>query len=51
MLQIREDTMASGNDMKAANETYAGFINMVKWGSVAVVIITVLVVGLIASHR
>lgn len=43
--------MASGNDMKAANETYTGFISMVKWGSIAVAIITILVVGLIASHK
>ena len=43
--------MASGNDMKAANETYAGFINMVKYAAITVAIIAVSVVGLIASHR
>lgn len=43
--------MASGNDMKAANETYAGFINMIKYGAIAVAIIAIFVVGLIASHR
>lgn len=43
--------MASGNDMKAANETYAGFIAMVKWSAIAVAIITIFVVGLIASHK
>ncbi|WP_254514734.1 aa3-type cytochrome c oxidase subunit IV [Novosphingobium sp. G106] len=47
----RMDRMASGNDMKAANETYAGFINMIKYGAIAVAIIAVFVVGLIASHR
>ena len=41
--------MASGNDMKAANETYTGFIGMVKWGSIVVAIVTACVVGLIAS--
>ena len=41
--------MASGNDMKAANETYAGFISMLKWGSIATAIITAGVVALIAS--
>ncbi|MEJ5975433.1 aa3-type cytochrome c oxidase subunit IV [Novosphingobium sp. PS1R-30] len=43
--------MASGNDMKAANETYEGFIGMVKWGSIAVALIVILVVGLIVSHK
>jgi hypothetical protein len=43
--------MASGNDMKAANETYSGFIGMVKWGSIAVAILTVIVVGIIASSK
>ena len=43
--------MASGNDMKAANETYSGFINMVKYGAIAVAIIAIFVVGLIASHK
>ena len=42
--------MASGNDMKAANETYEGFIGMLKWGSIAVAIVTIFVVGLISSH-
>jgi hypothetical protein len=39
----------AGNDIKAANETYVGFIGMMKWGSVAVAIVTIFVVGLIAS--
>ncbi len=43
--------MASGNDMKAANETYTAFINMVKWGAVAVALVAIVVVGLIAQHR
>lgn len=43
--------MASGNDMKAANETYAGFITMFKYGAIAVAVIAIFVVGLIASHR
>ena len=40
--------MASGNDMKAANETYGGFIGLVKWGSVVVVVATAGVIALIA---
>jgi hypothetical protein len=42
--------MASGNDMKAASETYAGFINMVKWGAAGVAIVAIFVVGWIANH-
>jgi hypothetical protein len=45
------DRMASGNDMKAANETYAGFITMFKYGAIAVAVVAIFVVGLIASHR
>lgn len=40
--------MASGNDMKAAEQTYEGFIAMVKWGSVVVAIATIAVIALIA---
>ena len=40
--------MASGNDIKAAEQTYDGFIAMVKWGSVIVAIATVVVIALIA---
>ncbi|MFN7159898.1 MAG: aa3-type cytochrome c oxidase subunit IV [Erythrobacter cryptus] len=40
--------MASGNDMKMARATYEGFIGLVKWGSVAVAIVTAIVIGLIA---
>jgi hypothetical protein len=40
--------MASGNDMKAAEQTYEGFIGMVKWGSVIVAITAAVVIALIA---
>jgi hypothetical protein len=40
--------MASGNDMKAANSTYEGFIGLVKWGSVVTALVTIFVVALIA---
>ncbi|MFN5243512.1 MAG: aa3-type cytochrome c oxidase subunit IV [Novosphingobium sp.] len=40
--------MASGNDMKAANETYGGFIGLVKYGSVVVAVVTAGVIALIA---
>ena len=41
--------MASGNDMRAAQESYAGFIGLVKWGTILTAIVAVVVVGLIAS--
>lgn len=41
--------MASGNDMKAANSTYGGFISMVKIGTIGTLIVTAVVVLLIAS--
>tara|TARA_B110001454_G_scaffold216460_1_gene239766 strand:- start:311 stop:433 length:123 start_codon:yes stop_codon:yes gene_type:complete len=40
--------MASGNDMKMAEETYSGFIGLVKWGSVITAIVAIIVVLLIA---
>lgn len=40
--------MASGNDMKAAEKTYEGFIAMLKWSTPAIAIIALLVVVLIA---
>ena len=39
--------MASGNDMKAHQATYAGFLNLVKFGTPAVVLIVVLVIFLL----
>lgn len=41
--------MASGNDMRAAQESYAGFIGLVKWGAILTAIVAVVVVSLIAS--
>ncbi|MEC9067708.1 aa3-type cytochrome c oxidase subunit IV [Pelagerythrobacter marinus] len=41
--------MASGNDMKAANETYGGFISLLKWSVPIVAAIVLLIVLLIAS--
>ena len=40
--------MASGNDMKSANQTYGGFITMLKWGSALTAIVTLVVVLLVA---
>ncbi len=40
--------MASGNDMKMANSSYEGFIQMVKWGSILTAGVALIVVLLIA---
>lgn len=40
--------MASGNDMKSANETYDGFIGLVKWGTISCAIVAAIVVFIIA---
>lgn len=40
--------MASGNDMKAANESYAGFINLLKWGAILSALAAAFVVFLIS---
>lgn len=40
--------MASGNDMKAASETYSGFIALVKWGTILSAVAAAVVVALIA---
>lgn len=47
--------MASGNetastkDIKAATETYNGFIKAATWGTLVIILIAAFVVGLIAS--
>ncbi len=41
--------MASGNDMKAHNSTYDGFIGLVKWGIIATTVVTVFVVFMITK--
>ncbi|MDE2597032.1 MAG: aa3-type cytochrome c oxidase subunit IV [Sphingomonadales bacterium] len=40
--------MASANDMKAAEATYAGFIKLFKFGAAAVVVVVAIVIALIA---
>ena len=41
--------MASGNDLKAAESTYGGFISLFKWGAVLSAIVTVVVIALIST--
>ncbi len=41
--------MASDGNMKSATETYAGFVGVMKWGTIATVAVAVLVVLLISS--
>ena len=39
--------MASGNDMKAHEATYEGFLGLLKWGSVLTALVTVFVMIMI----
>ncbi len=41
--------MASGNDIKAAEQTYSGFITLLKWGITITLLVTALVVVLISA--
>ena len=41
--------MASGNDMKAAEATYGGFLTLLKWGIGVVVVVAVIVITLIST--
>ncbi|MFN4112980.1 MAG: aa3-type cytochrome c oxidase subunit IV [Sphingomonadaceae bacterium] len=41
--------MASGNDIKAAEKTYEGFIGLLKWSVPLVAAITAIVVTIIAT--
>lgn len=41
--------MAGQQDLKSAEQTYSGFLGLMKWGTVAVMAIAALVVFLIAG--
>ena len=41
--------MASQNDMKAHESTYAGVMDFLKWGTVATAIVAIIVVLIIAT--
>jgi hypothetical protein len=41
--------MASANDMKSANATYGSFINLIKWSTPIIIVITFVVLALIAD--
>jgi hypothetical protein len=41
--------MASGNDIKAAEKTYDGFISLLKWSVPLIALITLVVVAVIAT--
>ncbi len=40
--------MASGNDIKAAETTYSGFIGLIKWTMPVVALIVIAVIALIS---
>ena len=41
--------MASGKDMKAATQTYEGFVKAATWGTVVCFAVAAVIVALIAS--
>jgi hypothetical protein len=41
--------MASGNDMKAHEQTYSGVMSMLKWGTALTVVIAAIVILVIAT--
>lgn len=40
--------MSSGQDIRAAQSTYTGFIGLMKWGTIACVIVAAIVILLIS---
>jgi hypothetical protein len=45
---FREAELAGNQDMRAASETYTGFLSLLKWGTIASVAVTALVLLIIA---
>lgn len=41
--------MAGNGDMKVHEQTYGGFLGLLKWGTIASILVVVLVVYLLAS--
>lgn len=41
----------SANDMKAAEQTYHGFVNLIKYSIPAIAAIVMLVIFLISGHK
>ncbi|MCX7863448.1 MAG: aa3-type cytochrome c oxidase subunit IV [Novosphingobium sp.] len=41
--------MASGHDMKSAEEAYNGFVALVKWGTITTAIVVAIVIAIIAT--
>lgn len=41
--------MASGNDMKVHEATFAGFTGLVKWGSVVTALVTIFTIYMITN--
>lgn len=43
-----EDKLAGNQDMRAANETYSGFLTLFKWGTIVSAAVALLVIVIIA---
>jgi hypothetical protein len=44
-----EEFVAGNQDMRAANESYAGFLTLFKWGTILSIVTVAIVVLIIAS--
>ncbi len=43
-----DSDVSSGQDIRAAQQTYSGFVGLVKWGTIGCIIVAAIVVLLIA---
>jgi hypothetical protein len=48
LIAFTEVELAGNQDMRSANETYGGFLSLLKWGTILVGLTTALVVLIIA---
>jgi hypothetical protein len=47
-IALREAELAGNQDMRSANETYSGFLSLLKWGTIVSIVIAAVVVLIIA---
>ncbi len=45
---FREADLAENQDMRSANETYGGFLSLLKWGTILSAVTTAIVILIIA---
>jgi hypothetical protein len=47
-IAFREAELAGNQDMRSANETYGGFLSLLKWGTIVSIVTAAIVVLIIA---